>query len=224
MLTVACVLRSGGIYDATWVARLKAGVARHLPHFQHRFVCLSDVDVPCERIPLVHGWPGWWAKVELFRLPGPVLYFDLDTAIVGSLSEIASQTASGMGFTILQDFYRATGFGSGVMAWDDRFDALRLYAAFASDADGWMQTCQGGGDQQFIERQGLNTFRRWQDDWPGQVVSYKYHCCGGRSPITGQMMPGGIPANARVVCLHGRPKFADMPAQDPVRCAWEMAA
>ncbi len=32
----------------------------------HRFVCLSDVDVPCERIFLKHGWPGWWSKVELF--------------------------------------------------------------------------------------------------------------------------------------------------------------
>ena len=35
MLTVACVLKSGGIYDASWVARLKAGVAKHLPARVH---------------------------------------------------------------------------------------------------------------------------------------------------------------------------------------------
>src|SRR6478609_2567748 len=117
MLTVACVLKSGGIYDATWVERLRAGVKRHLP-LEHRFVCLSDVDVPCERIPLEYNWPGWWSKLEAFRLPGPVIYFDLDTAIVGDLSEIVARTDLWGGFTILEDFYRNKGYGSGVMAWD----------------------------------------------------------------------------------------------------------
>src|SRR5262245_61940013 len=100
MLTIACVLKSGGIYDATWVARLRDGVARHLP-LTHRFVCLSDVEVPCERIPLEHDWPGWWAKVELFKLKAPVLFFDLDTAIVGDLENIGVH-AHAVGFRMLR--------------------------------------------------------------------------------------------------------------------------
>lgn len=223
MLTVACVLKSGGIYDATWVARLRDGVARHLP-IEHRFVCLSDVDVPCERIPLVHGWPGWWSKIELFKLPGPVLFFDLDTAIVGDLSEIA-QTAQRSSFAMLRDFYRlGDGVGSGVMAWDDDDLVSKLYRDFAREPSVLQGRYAAGGDQAFIEVHfDERLVTRWQDVLPGQIVSYKVHCRGGVSPVSGQRTGLGIPDGARVVCLHGTPKFADMPANDPVRLAWEMA-
>ena len=74
-LTVACVLRSGGAYGPQHVAGLQAQVAHWLPRAS--FVCLSDVPVPCERIALQSAWPGWWAKMELFRhLTGRTLYLD----------------------------------------------------------------------------------------------------------------------------------------------------
>jgi hypothetical protein len=210
MLTVACVLRSGGIYDASWVARLRDGVKRHLP-MEHRFVCLSDVDVPCERIPLEHDWPGWWAKVELFKIEGPVLYFDLDTAIIGDLSDLA-YAATWPGLKMLQDFYAPDHFGSGVMAWRGR--VFHIYETFAANTPQEMHKRRARmGDQAYIEDvEGKDLILAWQDALPGQIVSYKVHC------------RNGIPANARVVCLHGKPKFADMPANDPVRLAWEMAA
>jgi hypothetical protein len=207
-LTVACVLKSGGIYDAMWVSRLQAGVAKHLP-IDHRFVCLSDIDVPCERISLEHDWPGWWSKIELYKMPGPVLYFDLDTAIVGDLTE-AVEARVGWWFTALRDFYRPNGLGSGVMLWsrDMRF----IYEKFANAPDKYMDECRGG-DQEFLERSiNIAWAGRWQNLLPDQFVSYKRHCSNG------------IPPNARVVCLHGRPKFADMPTDDKVRRAWEMAA
>lgn len=210
MLTVACVLKSGGIYDATWVARLRDGVARHLP-LPHRFVCLSDVDVPCERIPLEHNWPGWWSKIELFKLRGQVLYFDLDTAIVGDISEIA-ECARSNGLTMLRDFYALDHLGSGVMAWGD--DASALYNVFSRNPDESMKVRRARmGDQAFIEETfGEENIWRWQDFVGDQIVSYKVHC------------RNGVPPNARVICLHGQPKFADMPANDPVRLAWEQAA
>lgn len=211
MLTVACVLKSGGIYDASWVARLQAGVARHLS-VPHRFVCLSDVEVPCERIPLVHDWPGWWSKIELFKLPGPVLFFDLDTAVTGDLSDIAA-AVDDWALIALRDFYRPDGLGSGVMGW--ACDNSLFYERFASDAAGWQRQLGARGDQGFLEeatnRRGI---RHWQDLLPGQIVSYKVHC----------RRSGTIPEGARVVCLHGLPKFADMPPGDPVRLAWEQAA
>jgi hypothetical protein len=213
MLTVACVLKSGGIYDATWVARLKAGVAKHLP-IKHRFVCLSDVDVPCERVPLEHGWPGWWSKVELFRLSGPMLFYDLDTAIVGDQSDIAAH-ARAADFTMLRDFYAPDHFGSGVMAWSGDA-AAELYSIFAANPDMMMAARRARmGDQAFIEEthvHGKHKITRWQDVVGDQIVSYKVHC------------RNSIPPDARVVCLHGKPKFADMPAGDEVRVAWEMAA
>jgi hypothetical protein len=92
MINVVCVLRQGGKvgYDATWVEKLKNSVARNLT-LEHRFICLSDVSVPCEQIPLIGTGAGFWAKLELFRpglFEGPVLYIDLDTVICGNLNDI----------------------------------------------------------------------------------------------------------------------------------------
>lgn len=87
MVTVACVLLSGGIYTPEWVAKLKRQVEKHLT-IKHRFVCLSDVDVPCERISITGRWPRWWSKFEMFRpglLDGPVVYFDLDTIVLDNI-------------------------------------------------------------------------------------------------------------------------------------------
>ena len=212
MLTVACVLKSGGIYDASWVAKLKSGVAQHLPT-PHRFLCLSDVvGLPCERIPLKHDWPGWWAKIELFRLPGPVLFFDLDTVIVGDLTDIAG-AAMDHQLIMLRDFYRKDGLGSGMIGFDALSRVRRIYDAFDAAPLVAMENVSERGDQGFVEDTvNVPGVARWQTELPGQIVSYKVHC------------RGGIPEGARVVCLHGKPKFMDMPANDPVRKAWEMAA
>lgn len=180
MLTVACVLKSGGIYGAAWVAQLRAGVACYLP--AHRFVCLSDVEVPCERIRLVHGWPGWWSKVELFRpdlFEGRVLFFDLDVLPTGDLAPLAA----GAGFRIAKDWW-LPGFNSSVMSWDagdteifDRFTP-KVMSRLRGDQD-WITEC----------KPGAATYE------PGLVVSYKAHC-----------RDRGLPDNARVVVCHGRPK------------------
>lgn len=96
MLTVACVYWQGEfrrreeIYSTEWVAKLQRMVERNLD-IPHRFVCLSNVDVPCERIPLERDWPGYWSKMELFK-PGQfddrTLYLDLDVVVVDDLKPI----------------------------------------------------------------------------------------------------------------------------------------
>ena len=95
MINVACVLRSGGKvgYDAAWVAKLQRAVERNLSH-PHRFVCLSDCAVPCERVALEDVGKGFWSKVQLFKpdlFTGPVLYLDLDTVICSSLDTIVER-------------------------------------------------------------------------------------------------------------------------------------
>lgn len=209
MLTVATVLKSGGIYTPEWVAKLKAGVEKHLP-VPHKFVCLSDVVVPSERIPLEHDWPGWWSKIELFKLEGPVLFFDLDTVIVGDLTAIAAAAADSA-LVVLNDFYRPSDVGSGVLGWG--FHDPWLYQRFARSPDMFIAQHRSGGDQEFIQQSFPKgwTWRRWQLMCPGQIVSYKVHC------------RDGVPNDARLVCLHGKPKFSDMPENDPVRFAWETA-
>jgi hypothetical protein len=96
-LTVACVLWVGEFegrhYSPAWVHRLRDQVAAHLP-LPHRFVCLSNTEVPgVEVLPLTTGWPGWWAKVEVFNpandLGTRVLYLDLDVFVTGDLTPLA---------------------------------------------------------------------------------------------------------------------------------------
>ena len=53
---------------------------------EHEFFCLTDIlDINCNTIPLEHNWPGWFSKLELFKIKGPVLYVDLDTIILNNL-------------------------------------------------------------------------------------------------------------------------------------------
>src|SRR5690554_712883 len=125
-LTVACVLRASKEFTPDQVGRLADSVQRHT---KARFVCLSDVDVPCERIPLVTDWPGWLAKIELFRkglFDGPVVYLDLDTVVLDDISFLARSTP---GLTILSDFYKPEIPASGVMSWLG--DYSRIYRHFS---------------------------------------------------------------------------------------------
>jgi len=98
MINIVCVLRQGGKvgYDASWVEKLKNSISRNCT-LPHRFVCLSDCEVPCERIPLESTGDGFWAKLQLFK-PGlfkdPVFYLDLDTVICGNIDEIIKSVSN----------------------------------------------------------------------------------------------------------------------------------
>lgn len=189
-LTVACVLRSGGDYDAEYVERLREGVGRHLS-VPHRFVCLSDVAVPCERLPLRHEWSGWWAKLELFEhLTGPTLYLDLDTVVVGSLDAIAAYPHR---FSMLTDFARPAGCNSSVMAW--RGDWSGIAAGFTPSQADHYASPQRWGDQGWIEER-VGAPDRLQSLLPRQIVSRKF----------GPRYPG----EERIVCFHGLPRPRDV--------------
>lgn len=207
MLTIATVLRSGGIYTPDWVTRLQRQVSAHAP--PHKFICLSDTEIAgIDCVPLAHDWPGWWAKMCVFQVPGPCLYMDLDTLVVGPLDDIAA-VAVGRGFTILRDFYRPDGLGSGLMAWSTCALTAHLYERFRADPAAGMN--RAGGDQAFVEAYMPDDYvTRWQDVVPGQVVSWKADRC-----------EGGPPPNARIVAFHGRPKQPDLPAANWARRHWE---
>jgi hypothetical protein len=195
MLTVACVLRSGGGYTAEHVRALQEGVATHLLT-PHRFICLSDIDVPgVDTYALRHGWSGWWSKLEIFRpglLMGRVLYLDLDTVVIGDLSEIASYSGA---FAMLSDFLRPERPASGAMAWNADSDKVRaVWHTFTEDPEGHIHHPRGGGDQAFLRSVVGDDVNRLQDFYPGQIVSYKAHC------------QDGVPDGARLVCAHGKPK------------------
>ena len=187
--TPVTVLRSGGEYKPEHVQRL----AKMVPGL----VCLSDVEVPgVPTVALQHNWPGWWAKMELF---GPafdtdILHIDLDTTIAGDLTPLLKAGKT----TLLDDFYYPGTLASGLM-YIHQSDKAKVWNAFVKDADQIMSKQNKPpmhGDQGF-----LNTMlqaQTWQEGFPNAVVSYKVHC------------QDGIPADACVICFHGKPRPWDV--------------
>jgi len=206
-LTVLCVLKSGGeTYDKTWVEKLKRAVERNLT-VPYTFACLSDVPVPCNRIPLKHDWPGWWSKLELFRpdvILGPTLYFDLDTVIVGNFDYMANNRSR---FAMLKNFSATAEpnmVGSGVM-WFRDADSVphKVYEKFAKMPDCYMDhhlrnadaATSYIGDQAFIwDALGgqVETL-----EYPG-ILSYKRHC------------RKLLPADSSIVAFHGKPRPSEV--------------
>jgi len=213
-INVACVLRTGARvvdrqpYRPEHVAKLARGVARWLAE-PHRFVCLTDQVAAVEAegieaIPLETDWPGWWAKIELFRprlLTGPTLYLDLDSLVVGPLAPLVREVA---GITMVADFGRPEMMNSSAMAWCG--DMSAIWRAFqrgpeATRAEYDARRGPGLGDQGFIHDtlrdmgEAIDTFDR------RHVVSFKMaaRTCA--------------PPDARVLSFHGRPKPDDPTAR-----------
>jgi hypothetical protein len=197
MLKVVCVCRSGAEYNAEWVRRLKDGVARNLT-VPYEFKVLSDLDVP-DRIPLKHSWPGWWAKLEVFRIvDGPALYLDLDTVVTGNIDHLSGGT-----FKAIRNFHDPKMIGSAVM-WIPG-SMKHIYDRFCEKPSKWIdyhERKRDGpylGDQAFIwDSLGRNveTF----DMEKSGIKSYKFHC------------KSGLPPDTRLVCFGGRPKATEVKA------------
>jgi hypothetical protein len=214
MINVACVLRSGGRYDATWVHRLRDGVARHLT-LPHRFICLTDTPVDCLSVPLSTDWPGWWAKLEVFRLAGKVLYLDLDSVVVGSLDDICAAPHK---FTMVHEYYRPHFACSTAMAWDGDYSYIaREFARVDSKEtrdyyDNWTP-CDRIGDQAFIEdclKRAGRKIEFFRDRFGERsIASYKVHC-----------KDKGLDGTEAVVAFHGSLKPDNLNHVDWVRRAW----
>jgi hypothetical protein len=211
VLTVACVYernRTAGFFDE-YVYRLKAGFAKHCK-VPHRFVCLTNAALPgVEAIPLVNKWPGWWSKLELFYLQGPVVYCDLDTMILDDITDICALRGPNK-FSVLMGLgAKPTSIGAGerdfasaFMAWDQ--DLSHIPAAFSLDRIHEYSTRVKWGDQSFIQDHLARPADKLQDLFPGRFVHYKTHCRGpDKSPLP-------APPGASVVLFSGKPRPADI--------------
>lgn len=194
MLNIACV-KWGEKYTAESVNILYDMVQRNLPEgYPGRFVCFTDnpegLSPGIQVAELPPGLIGWWNKLALFRegaFPDGdrILFFDLDTIIVGKLDEIAAYDGP---FAILRDFYRPYELGSAVMCWraGEKKEIWEKY-----EKEGRPEII--GGDQVWMTILVKDAVIL-QDVFPGSFVSYKKDC----HPYP--------PRGAKVVCAHGVPK------------------
>lgn len=154
IINVVCVLRQGGKvgYDASWVRKLKDAVSRNLT-LPHKFVCLSDCDVPCERIPLDTTGDGFWAKMQLFKpniFSGPVFYIDLDTVICQNIDDIILKVSNEK---FVMWYESDKGVHSSAMMWWNG-DCSHLWDLYLSKSLDYWKTLYGAmplyGDQALI--------------------------------------------------------------------------
>lgn len=179
----------GGAYPDHYIDKFVESVKRHM-------------DEPCDiHICTEAVYPGWWGKIPLLGLQGPVLWIDIDCVIVGPLDDLLGTT----GNIRTAKNWAQSGHGgcqSSVMYWDD---ASTIPALFDEKHVCWPPSNLNGrlwGDQEFITQLRDNNQIRVDYFDPAHVVSYKYHC------------RQGVPEDARVVCFHGRPN------PDEVDDAW----
>ena len=180
------------------VERLRRQFARWAPDVD--FFALTDVDGT-----LNYNWPGWWCKMAAYapeHSQQPFLLVDLDTTIVGSLDDIVARRE----LTALSDFY-----------WPDKVQssfmfvtpdaAGQAWGTFIADPDKHMRECvtrERWGDQGFLEGVWGRSVLRWQDVLPGQFVSYKTDVRQAQNRR--ERGNGTIPAGARVIISHGKPR------------------
>jgi hypothetical protein len=219
-MKLVCVLAKGGPYRVEHVRRIVAQAERAglTP------VCLTDANgrTGAETIALNLGLRGWWAMLEMFRVPGPAIYMDLDTTIRGDISDLVRATDR-LGPNEFLALYpwnqraRAKGeFATGVVAWSSDHSTLAQRIS-ADVARGALRTIPGGlygrmvradrrrvydNDQQYISQlwhEGGYRVRTIQNVCPGLVQSYKLDCGADLSNVT-----------APLLCYHGTPKPWDV--------------
>lgn len=196
-----CFVKQGTAYDARYVNVLADMISRNLASgIQGTFECFTDdpegISEHINTHPIPAGLEGWWAKMWLFKdghfdFGDRIVYFDLDTVILGPLDEIVKYSGP---FAILRDFFKPyDDMQSAVMAW-----AAGTLPGIWDYWEGHDRYQPQGGDQQVIQEAAEAIGLKpdfLQDIFPSLFVSYK---SGSFKRVP--------PRGCSVVCFHGQPK------------------
>lgn len=168
----------GGKYPDWLVDALFHQVARHMPE-------------PWEwHVVRTQRFKGWWNKMDVLRTPGPCLWIDVDSVVIGSLGAMCQPLEPGVDIRIAKNWAQSGhgGCQSSVMYWENASRITRYFTADVIDSGLW-------GDQEFITE--LRDKRQIEVDYfaEREVRSYKYHA----------REQGRPPPGASVVTFHGKP-------------------
>ena len=115
-------------FTSEHVYKIRDMCVKHIS-LDYDFYCLTnETKLDCNIIPLEHNWPGWWSKFELYKIPGPVFYVDLDTIILNNIDDIVLRFTN-TSFSCLCNFHRnIRKLNSSIIGWKD--NALTIYDEF----------------------------------------------------------------------------------------------
>jgi hypothetical protein len=229
VIDCACLIH-GNAYSWEYVEKLYSMLCRNLtPKVRLHVYTEKEREVPPHMVKhALEDWPGiagprrsWWYKIQMFNSEhhsGPLLYFDLDTVIVGNIDWIWGLPLKFFyGIKDFRSLWRPTdvGINSSIMWWDTtKFN--HVWSDFLGK-DRNMLVKQYHGDQDFISDTITHLNRRFFD--PSRIKSWRWQCLDGgydfktrryRQPMTGTK----IDDNLRVLVFHGDPKPLDV--TDPV--------
>ena len=220
-LNCACLIHDT-LYDFSYVDKLYRAICRNtsIDITMHVF---TESNRPVPEPYVKHNlqeWSGirgpkksWWYKIQLFdptQCDFPILYFDLDTVIVGNIDWIWRKNIDF--FHAAQDFKylfrsRRTTINSSVMWFDPR-----KWSHVYNDFDPrWVSdgVCRYHGDQDYIH-QAINPERLCYLN-PEKIKSYKWEVMEGGFDFAKrkQKLPGSgtiIEPDHSVYIFHGNPK------------------
>jgi len=223
-LNVVCA-KWGSLYSGEYVNRLYRGVLRNSMR-DVNFFCVTDDttgidrDIDCLGLKdfsfqsaLVNAQKkapkknGAYAKVAMFEpglLPvsGPVLAFDLDVVISGSIDQLADFAPGhvAMAPPFANSSRRPTLGEGSVIKFEPEHHGF-LFSDIATETELMVRNSRGS-EQSYTSRRAhaRGLFSPFPKEW---VVSFKHHCRPVR-PFNNVIAPHK-PKTAKVVCFHGRP-------------------
>ena len=228
-LNVVCA-KWGHAYGAEYANRLFWGVRRNTER-KLNFFCVTDdstgldpaiTPITLELFPFQEKLEqaqlaapkknGAYTKIamfapELLSVAGPVLAFDLDVVITGSIDALADfapgQVVMAPPFS--NNSKRPT-FGEGsVIKFEPKHHGF-LFTDLANDTEAMVRDSHGSEQSYTSARaHARGLFSTFPDDW---VVSFKRHCRPKR-PFNAFRTPNK-PASAKVICFHGRPNIDEV--------------
>jgi len=202
--TIVVVLRSGGDFSFRDVEL----IARHIngkwqSEVRPRIICLWDnasqkYDLGnFEVVPLSNDYPKWWSRMMLYSPEmeqyRPFLYIDLDTVIVNSLEKIFELVKNPSLFITLEDFYQKGQLATG-LAWIPA-NSVKINAIWKA----WQRQGVGPGRMDKFLRKVVQQDMFWQN-----LTKTIYDA---KPKHVGVLT--NIPADADLLCFHGKPRIHD---------------
>jgi hypothetical protein len=216
---IVCLLWGGDRWNLTeleldYVNRLFYGCSRNLRAYPFRFTLLLDIRNPATGklsralddgisikplIPL--SWLGCLPKLSVYD-PGygfhnQVLMMDLDTVVTGDLTDIVSYRGDWCTRLRFKPHSKRSEFDGDTISFNPNAPMIKGMWEYYKNNVKAVEIFTEGRERFFYRKYfEIETIDFWQDLFPGQYVSYKWHVRNKKEP----------PANARLVSCHGRPR------------------